>query len=30
MKHPWVNILILVFVTVEFVSGFFGLVSGHA
>ena len=28
MKHPWVNILILVFVTVEFVSGFFGLVSG--
>ena len=28
MKHPWVNILILVFVTVEFISGFWGLVSG--
>ena len=28
MKHPWVNILILAFVTVEFVSGFWGLVSG--
>ncbi|MCY4527441.1 MAG: hypothetical protein OXD46_00205, partial [Chloroflexi bacterium] len=28
MKHPWVNILILVFVTIEFVSGFWGLVSG--
>ena len=27
-KHPWVNILILVFVTVEFISGFWGLVSG--
>ena len=28
MKHPWVNILILAFVTVEFISGFWGLVSG--
>ena len=28
MKHPWVNILILAFVTAEFVSGFWGLVSG--
>ncbi|CAI8037527.1 Formamidopyrimidine-DNA glycosylase [Geodia barretti] len=28
VKHPWVNILILAFVTVEFISGFWGLVSG--
>ena len=28
MKHPWVNILILAVVAVEFISGFWGLVSG--
>ncbi len=30
MKHPWVNILILALVAVEFISGFFGLVSGRS